>query len=243
MIERSFTFLDGIGEQGEENLHSQGVLTWTDFLAQSDVKGMSYKRKAFYDRRLRQAQRALMKKDHEYFLKILPQKHTWRLYNTFKSEALYLDIEIDQRGSIILVGLYDGFDTKILVKGVNLEGSLLQSELDKYKMIITFNGSAFDLPKLKKRGIKLNALHMDLKHACQKLGLGGGLKEVELQLNLNRPQHLRGNPIDLWKAFHASGDREYLDLLIRYNEEDIVNLKPLAERCYRELAQIYAIKR
>ena len=48
---------------------------------------------------------------------------------------------------------------------------------------------------------------------------------MEKKLNLKRPPHLKGNPVDLWKAFHASGDREYLDLLIEYNGEDIENLK------------------
>ncbi|MBW3022318.1 ribonuclease H-like domain-containing protein, partial [Candidatus Woesearchaeota archaeon] len=41
--------------------------------------------------------------------------------------------------------------------------------------------------------------------------------------------------VDLWKAYHASGDKEYLQLLVQYNEEDIVNLKPLMEYCYKRL--------
>ena len=72
---------------------------------------------------------------------------------------------------------------------------------------------------------------------CINLGLKGGLKEVEKLLKLNRPPNLRGSPIGLWKSFHASGDRDWLDLLIAYNKEDIENLQAIATYCYQELSK------
>jgi len=87
----------------------------------------------------------------------------------------------------------------------------------------------------KQMGIVLEVPHLDLKPLCVNLGLVGGLKEVEKRLELGRPAHLYGNPIDLWKAFHASQDREYLDLLIKYNGEDIENLKSVTEFVYGKL--------
>ena len=84
-------------------------------------------------------------------------------------------------------------------------------------------------------GIKIDKAHIDLKPLCVNLGWKGGLKEVEKTLGISRPAHLHGNPVDLWRAFHASGDREYLDLLIAYNEEDVVNLKAVMEKVYAEL--------
>ena len=77
--------------------------------------------------------------------------------------------------------------------------------------------------------------HIDLKPLCAQLGLVGGLKEVEKLLNLKRPDHLHGNPVELWKAFHASGDKEYLELLLEYNREDIENLKGVMDFVYKEL--------
>ena len=68
-----------------------------------------------------------------------------------------------------------------------------------------------------------------MKPLCINLNLLGGLKEVEKQLNLRRPSHLKGNAVDLWKAFHASGDREYLDLLLDYNQEDCENLQGIMD--------------
>jgi len=104
--------------------------------------------------------------------------------------------------------------------------------------MITFNGSSFDLPKLEKQfRITINMPHIDLKPLCVNLGLKGGLKEVERILDLRRPQHLQGNPVDLWKAFHASGDKEYLDLLISYNKEDIENLKVIMDIVYKKMKE------
>ena len=60
------------------------------------------------------------------------------------------------------------------------------------------------------------------------------MKEVEKIFDLKRPSHLYGNPIDLWHAFHASGDREYLDLLLDYNGEDIENLKAIVDIVYKK---------
>jgi len=71
---------------------------------------------------------------------------------------------------------------------------------------------------------------------CVKLGLKGGLKEIERILELKRPAHLYGNPVELWKAFQASGDKDYLDLLLQYNAEDIENLRGVMGYGYKELS-------
>lgn len=55
---------------------------------------------------------------------------------------------------------------------------------------------------------------------------------VETKLGIRRPKHLMGmggdHAVYLWRAWLASGDNEYLDLLIQYNEQDVLNLEPLA---------------
>ena len=94
------------------------------------------------------------------------------------------------------------------------------------------------MPKLKKElDVEINLPHLDLKPLCVNLNLKGGLKKVEKILNLKRPSHLYGNPVNLWKTFHASGDREYLDLLIEYNREDIENLKFIADHIYKKMSE------
>ncbi|MBI2112874.1 ribonuclease H-like domain-containing protein [Candidatus Woesearchaeota archaeon] len=238
MIRHSFIFLEKISRKKEENIWKQGIYDWDHFLKKrsNEINGISSEKKHYYDRKIKEAQQALLNNDSSYFIKKLPSVEMWRLYDYFREESGFLDIEVNSSGKIILVGISDYYHSNFFVQGVNLEKNLIEQELLKYKLIITFNGSSFDLPKLKKElGIEIIVPHLDLKPLCLNLGLHGGLKEVEKILNLKRPEHLNGNPVELWKAFHASGDKEYLDLLIDYNKEDIENLKGVVEWCYRKL--------
>lgn len=236
MIQNSFIFLERIGKKGEENIWEQDIRDWNNFLKAEKVKGISKQNKYYYYRKIREAQQALLEENSAYFINKLPKIEMWRLYDYFKEECCFLDIEIDGSGGVILVGISDYYNTNFFVKGVNLSKRSIEKELSKFKLLVTFNGSSFDLPKLKKQfGIGITIPHIDLKPLCVNMGLVGGLKEVEKKLDLRRPSHLYGNPIDLWQAFHASGDREYLDLLFEYNREDIENLKCVMGFVYREL--------
>ncbi len=230
MIKNSFIFLEKIKRKGEENIWKQGIKDWQDFLQHKEVKGISSVRKQYYDRKIREAQQAVLENNSAYFVGKLPSVEMWRLYDYFNEECAFLDIETDSVGKITVVGISNYYTTNTFVKGFNLEKRLLEEQLQKFKILVTFNGGSFDLPKLKKElGVVISVPHIDLKPLCVNLGLKGGLKEVERILELKRPAHLYGNPVELWKAFHASGDKEYLELLIDYNKEDIENLKRIVE--------------
>ena len=242
MIKNSFIFLEKVGKRKERNIWKQ-VKDWNEFLEIECVKGIAKGKKSYYDRKIEEAKKALLSENSVYFVGKLPKVEMWRLYNYFKEECGYLDIEVDSYGKVILVGISDYYNSNFFVKEVNLDRKSIEKELLKFKVLITFNGSSFDLPKLKKQfGVEIKVPHIDLKPLCVNLGLKGGLKEVEKELNLRRPRHLKGNPVSLWKAFHASGDKEYLDLLIEYNREDIENLKGVIERVYRQLSNKILIK-
>lgn len=238
MIQKSFVFLERCSNRRESSFWKQGIKDWREFLAMEKVKGIAAAKKEFYNRKIREAQQALSEDNAAYFVGKLPAKEMWRLYPYFKGDCGFLDIETDSYGNVVVVGISNYYNTNTLVKGFNLEKGLLERELAKYKLLVTFNGAAFDLPKLKKQlQLKVKIPHIDLKPLCVKLDLKGGLKEVEKILNLKRPQHLYGNPVDLWKAFHASGDREYLQLLVDYNTEDIENLKGIMDYVYKRMRE------
>src|SRR3989344_1815783 len=237
MIKQSFIFLEKISKIKEEKIWKLGITDWDKFLSNKRIAGIPTSKKSYYDRKIKEASLALFNEDSAYFINKLPNKEMWRLYNYFKDECAYLDIETDSYGRITLVGISDYYNSNSFVYGYNLERTFIQRELLKYKILVTFNGASFDLPKLKKQlKIEINIPHIDLKPLVIKLGLIGGLKEVENKLNLKRPANLYGNPVDLWKAFHASGDREWLDLLIDYNKEDIENLKLIMDFVYKEMS-------
>jgi uncharacterized protein len=237
MIRKSFIFLEKIRNTKEQNIWKQAA-DWKQFLKRDNIKGISAQKKHYYNRLIKEAEVALFSRNYNYFIGKLPQKEMWRMYDFCRDECCFLDIEVNSQGKIILVSISNYYDTNFFVKHVNLYRRNLEKELAKYKLVITFNGGAFDLPKLRKQlEVDVKMPHIDLKPLCVNLGLKGGLKEVEKILGLNRPSNLKGNPVDLWKAFHASGDKEYLDLLIEYNREDSENLKGVMEYVYGQLSK------
>lgn len=238
MIQESFVFLERCSAAKENSFWRQGIKDWNEFLHREKITGIASAKKEFYNRKIREAQQSLAGDNAVYFIGKLPAKEMWRLYPNFKEDCCFLDIETDSYGKVVIVGISNYYNTNTFVKGFNLEKNLLEKELIRYKLLITFNGGAFDLPKLKKQlQLEIKMPHIDLKPLCVKLGLKGGLKEVEKILNLKRPSHLYGNPVDLWKAFHASSDREYLQLLVDYNTEDVENLKGIMNFVYKMMRE------
>lgn len=247
MIRNSFIFLEKITAARERKLWQQGILNWDDFLKAEKIKGITADAKKYYDRKITEARRQLYEGNSSYFARLMPQTEHWRLYEFFKEEAVYLDIETDglsDNNDVTLVGIFDGYDTKTMIRRMNLDWQLLRKELSKYKIVVTFNGSVFDLPFMRKRyGEVIPQLpHYDLRFCCSRIGLKGGLKLVEKQLSINRSNHIvegmyGGDAAQLYRMWKGSGDEYYLRLLVEYNEEDVINLKRLAEHAYKELKE------
>ncbi len=244
MIKESFIFLNCIGEKKEKQIWGQGIRDWDSFKKTSVIKGLSQKSKLLYDTQLTQASNALKENNSSFFIDKLEQKHTWRLYEEFKDEACFFDIEttgIKKKDHIIAAGIFDGLKTKTLISGINFNINTLARELKRYKIIITFNGSSFDIPFLKKRYPSLipKIPHIDLKHACFSAGLKNNLKDIEKRLGITRNpiiNKIRGGDVyRLWRMYFASGDEHYLNLLIEYNEEDAVNLQKIADFVLKKL--------
>ncbi|MFH1408826.1 MAG: ribonuclease H-like domain-containing protein [Nanoarchaeota archaeon] len=243
MIRNSFIILPHVGITKEKRLWQQGISGWDAFLRSQKVKGLSNRQKARHDRSLETAAEHLFAANTSYFSQCLPRAEHWRLYDLFKDEAVYLDIETSLAGDITIVGLFDGFETKTMVKGINLDAKSLREHLRQYKLILTFNGSSFDLPILNRYypGCIPQLPHIDLRHACARIGLSGGLKKIEKDIGIKRDEEVVsvvGNDAPfLWRYWKATGNEDYLRLLIKYNDEDTINLKPLAEHAVSHLKE------
>ena len=244
MIRNSFVFLEKITAAKERKLWQQGILSWDDFLKAKKIKGISAAVKIYYDRKIVEARRQLIEGNSSYFAGLMPQTEHWRLYDFFKEDAVYLDIETDglsDNNDVTIVGIFDGFNTKTMIRRVNLDWQLLRRELEKYKIIVSFNGSVFDLPFLRKRygEIMPKLPHIDLRFCCSRIGLSGGLKKIEKQLGICRGEIVEkfygGDAAQLHRMWRGSGDDYYLRLLVEYNEEDVINLKRIAEHAYKGL--------
>ena len=246
MIRQSFILLEKVGKEGEKNIWGQGIDNWDLFLKTDKIKGLSKPTKLYYDRQLIRARSSLYNFNSSYFIDKLPQSEMWRLYEFFKDEAVFLDIEtsgIGRYDTITVIGLFDGVNTKTMIRSINLDYNYLRRELRKYKIIVTYNGAAFDLPFIKKRhpGILPDIPHFDLKSACDRVGLTGGLKEIEKKMGIKRNQIIEkmhgGDAATLWRMHRATGDEYYLRLLVEYNEEDVINLKTIAEYVVQKLKE------
>lgn len=244
MIESSFVFLEKVNEKTERNLWKQGICSWDDFFKAKKINGISSYRKLYYDRQLLRAQNALYNFDANYFLDKLASSEMWRLYRFFANEAVFLDIEtagLDREDAVTVIGLFDGFNTKTMIRGINFDAKALREELRHYKILVTFNGSSFDVPFLKRQFPDLlpNIPHIDLRVLCQRIGLTGGLKNIEKEFDIRRNIVIEwfygGDALRLWRMFRASGDDYYLKLLVEYNEEDIINLKPICDYAARKM--------
>ena len=242
MISSSFSFLEGIGKSLESRIIKQNIKNWDEFLNSKSVKGISKDRKSYYDRKIVDARKALYNLDSSFFTGKIPNSENWRLYEFFKEESVFLDIETTGLGrydDVTVVGLYDGINTKTMIKNINLDFKQLRLELEKYKVIVTFNGASFDVPFLERiyPGLIPKVPHFDVKFLAKRLGYSGGLKKIEKMLGIRRPELVEnfygGDALTLWKMYKATGDEYYIKLLVEYNEYDLINLKSVAEKLIR----------
>ena len=245
MIGSTFLLLDGIGRKLERRLWHEGMLTWPEFLERDGVSFISPDRKRLMDAALYFAKCELDGGNASYFGDVLERAEHWRLFERFRNEAVCLDIETNglppgRGGRVTVVGLYGGFDYKCFVRGENLSANALNEELSRYKYLITFFGSAFDIPFLRESlsGFECELPHFDLCFGARRLGLRGGLKKIEPLFGIERCEETRGmsgyDAVLLWTEAKA-GSREALELLKLYNREDTVNLMKIAGDIYRRL--------
>ncbi len=242
MLRNTFIHIPGIGPATEQKIWASGIRTWEDA---RDLLGGSPARavpsRAKLNLHVPGSIRALEKGDAGFFSRLAHFGETWRCYSEFRSQCVFLDIETTgltpSYDEVTVVGTYDGKSYKSFVKGRNL--SELAKELQKHAVVVTFNGSGFDLPFLRpKFAAALPEIHIDLRWTSYKLGYHGGLKEIEPKFGVHRPKRLSGmdgfDAVVLWDRYRA-GNVGALDRLIDYNRADVVGLKTIMEQCYDHL--------
>lgn len=246
MIESTFVLLKGIGEATERRWWEAGLSDWSIFRRRATLAGMSRERKRWYDIELGRAEQALADRDSRYFAGCLRPRDHWRLLPTFRDQAVFLDIETTggdpEPGSVTVVGLHAGDQCLQLVEGTDLDASRLNEVLAAAPMLITFFGSVFDIPYLKRvfPSLRTPPLHVDLCFVARRVGLTGGLKQIEATLGLTRDTDLVGldgwDAVQLWRAWQM-GSVQALDRLLRYNRADTLNLSMLAIDLYDRLVK------
>lgn len=243
MIYQTFIHLPGVDSRWERRFWEVGVHDWWDFLVLPRLWGLSSKTLSFLKDEIRRHLDHF--DDFSYLADLLPAKHHWRLFHPFASRALYLDIETNglakERGKVTVIGIFDGQSYQAFVAGHNLQEGL--ERLAQADFVITFGGSFFDFPFLcyQYPWLARPKVHLDLCPLLRRVGLKGGLKKIEKQLGLSRPEEVDGldgyQAVKLWRRYQR-GDDQALERLILYNQEDVLNLPYLAKIAYRLLKEL-----
>ncbi|HLA37510.1 MAG TPA: ribonuclease H-like domain-containing protein [Candidatus Brocadiales bacterium] len=259
MLRHTFIHIPGVGRITEERLWGSGIRNWEECLNElrsvdcglrnskpRTMQSPSGTGPPFSPRVLKVVEshledscRSLSQGDTAFFEEWLPSREKWRMYPDFANGAVFLDIETTGMSSwwndITVIGIYDSLGPKVFVKGKDLGD--FPAVIKDYSLLITYNGRQFDVPFLKAKfpGLKLPGAHLDLRFPLRRLGLSGGLKDIERQLGMEREGPLREvdgyMAVRLWQEY-MRGNKSALETLIRYNLEDVVGLKSLAERAY-----------
>ena len=244
MLRSTFLHLPGIGPVTEAELWRSGYRDWKDLSEGTESLGASPSRRARLQSELAQSERALSEKDAGWFAHRLPTGEHWRLYPAFAHETAYLDIEttgLSPYGGIVtVVTVHGGGRTRTFVAGDDLEE--LPAYLGRFRVLVTFNGSRFDVPFLLASfdHMPVPPAHIDLRFLLYRIGHAGGLKRIEQRLGVGDRAGVEGidglEAVRLWQEYRR-GSSSALDRLVRYNRADTVNLEPLLDYATTELGR------
>lgn len=244
MLRSTFLHLPGIGAAAEAQLWRDGARDWADLRRIANLPGVPPDRRDAIDRALDESEVALERRDAEWFCRRMPHAEQWRLYPEFRDLTAFLDIETTaltpQEGIVTVVGVHGGGATRAFIAFDDLEE--LPAYLQRYRIVVTFNGLLFDLPFLEARFpyIRFPPAHIDLRFLLRRLGITGGLKRIEKELGLGDRSGVEGiegvDAVRLWEEARR-GVPGSLAKLVEYNRADAVNLEPLLDFGVRELSR------
>ena len=240
MLQRTFQHIPGVGPWREKDLWSRGIRTWDDFPEAGTGVAISKKTDDVARARIAEAREALERRDLRKLAELLPPREHWRLYPAFQDDAVYFDIETDGKDAQAptVVSLFDSRGLHVFIQGRNMDA--LPEAMAERRLWVTFNGSCFDVPVLRDyfgpARFPVPDAHIDLRFVTRRLGIGGGLKEIEGKIGAERPQHLKGvngyDAVLLWRAYLRRGDVEALRFLVEYNLYDAFQLRTLMDFSY-----------
>jgi uncharacterized protein len=239
MLKNTFCHIPGVGMRTEQQWWDLGVHSWEDFDESRRANlPMGRQRIRRISRYLEQSCARLEANDPGFFANLLPSDQSWRLFQDFRGDLAYLDIETTGMGTpedyITTIALYDGKTIFWYVQGENLEQ--FEDDIRKYRLIVTYNGKCFDVPFIRNTlRVRMDHAHIDLRYVLASQGYRGGLKGCERQLGIDR-EDLDGVDgffaVLLWDEFRRNHNRKALETLLAYNILDVVNLETLMVLSY-----------
>ena len=239
----SFTFVKGIGLKTETTLRELGINCWNDVIKKQRPELFPKQKWQALWNGVKSVIGALKILDVSQLTSLIPKVQHWKMIPNFIDRIAYLDIETTglspKYSYITTIAVYDGKRVHDFVRGDNLND--FPKFISKFPAIVTFYGKAFDIPFIKQEmGIDFNQIHFDVCFLLRGLGIKGGLKKIEKRFGISRGslEDLDGyTAVLLWKKFKKSQKKEYLETLLAYNNEDVINLEFLLYKTYNLLIE------
>jgi len=246
MLESTFQLFRGIQESAEKELWEAGIRSWDDVLHTRcptvlHLSNITWRR---MHRGIQKFQKLLLMNDYNTLGRKIPEPLVWRAIPNYQRKIAYLDIETTglsyRSDQITTIAVYDGTNVKTFVQGKNL--GEFKNFIRNYPAIATFYGKDFDVPFIRSYlGCEMRQLHFDVCFLLKRLGIYGSLKKIEKQLDISRREmtDLDGrHAVLLWERYKATRNEEYLETLLAYNVEDVLNLEYLLNYTYNELSRL-----
>jgi hypothetical protein len=239
----SFTFVKGIGPKTETTLKELGINCWDDVIKKKCPELFPRQKWNALLNGVNSALGALKILDIPQLTSLIPKIQHWRMIPNLIDRIAYLDIETTglspHYSHITTIAVYDGTRVYDFVRGENLNE--FPTFISKFPAITTFFGKAFDIPFIKhEMGIDFNQIHFDVCFLLKRLKIKGGLKRIEKRFGISRGnlEDLDGySAVLLWKKYKKSQKKEYLETLLAYNNEDVLNLEFLLYQAYNLLIE------
>ncbi len=239
----SFTFVKGIGIKAETTLRELGIYCWNDVIKKQCPELFPKRKWHALWNGVNSALKALKILDISQLTTLIPKIQHWKMIPNFIDRIAYLDIETTglspHYSHITTIAVYDGAKVHDFVRGDNLHD--FPEFISKFPAITTFYGKSFDIPFIKhEMGIDFSQIHFDVCFLLRRLKITGGLKKIERRFGISRGAlgDLDGyTAVLLWKKFKQTRKKEYLDTLLAYNNEDVINLEFLLYKAYNLLIE------
>src|SRR2546427_8136883 len=196
MLRSTFVCAPWVGYPTEARLWREGVRTWDEFIEGDPRLRVGPERRRAIRQEIERSRSRLRAGDYRYFARRLRPKDQWRAIGEWGDRAVFLDIETTglrrNRHHVTLIGLHDGRRMRQFIEGVDLDE--FPAAIARAPMIVTFNGSRFDLPFLQswRPQLRFEQVDADLLYPLHALGLYEGLKEIEGQFGIARSEEARG---------------------------------------------------
>lgn len=248
MLRNTLQHFRGISAKRERELWAEGVLDWDEYEARLQPQGKLFNLPEQIgdgkSRELQQSRDAYTAGDTQFFSERLDRQEHYRIALSYPAEVLFLDIETTGLSRyydiITVIGWSIGDEKGFFVRGGDI--GPLQQALSRAKVVVTFNGTLFDIPFIvhEHPGLKLPNVHVDLRFLARRAGLTGGQKEIERILGVAREQGIvevggEMAPV-LWNAY-TRGDTDALRRLLRYNAADLDGMRHILNASVARLLQ------